>query len=221
MAPSMDALADDLVAESADLRALNLRLTREIAERERMQKELRVAEQTVQQSSKLAALGEMSAGVSHELNQPLAAMKTYLAGARLLLGGERPERPGAWYPATVLAGVAPGQPAHDEEVFGPVAAVIAARDEADAIRIANDSEFGLGSGVLTTDLARGERWNNHLGRGWPIAQRGMRAHRIVVPAPALNQDLGLAQTVEDLPIQQLVSVGHLRDADLADGVRHR
>lgn len=71
--------------ESADLRALNLRLTREIAERERMQKELRMAEQTVQQSSKLAVLGEMSAGVSHELNQPLAAMKTYLAGARLLL----------------------------------------------------------------------------------------------------------------------------------------
>ncbi|TWI29860.1 sensor histidine kinase [Paracoccus sulfuroxidans] len=77
--------------ESADLRALNNRLTREIAERERVQKELRVAEQTVQQSSKLAALGEMSAGVSHELNQPLAAMKTYLAGARLLLQRGRGE----------------------------------------------------------------------------------------------------------------------------------
>lgn len=77
--------------ESADLRALNQRLTREIAERERMQKELRVAEQSVQQSSKLAALGEMSAGVSHELNQPLAAMKTYLAGARVLLQRGRSE----------------------------------------------------------------------------------------------------------------------------------
>ena len=75
--------------ESADLRALNTRLTREIAERERVQRELRVAEQTVQQASKLAALGEMSAGVSHELNQPLAAMKTYLAGARLLLERDR------------------------------------------------------------------------------------------------------------------------------------
>lgn len=77
--------------ESADLRALNQRLTREIAERERVQKELRVAEQSVQQSSKLAALGEMSAGVSHELNQPLAAMKTYLAGARVLLQRGRSE----------------------------------------------------------------------------------------------------------------------------------
>jgi succinate-semialdehyde dehydrogenase/glutarate-semialdehyde dehydrogenase len=78
-------------------------------------------------------------------------------GARLLLGGNVPERPGAWYPATVLADVRPGQPVHDEEVFGPVAAIIAAEDEADAIRIANDSEFGLGSGVLTADLDRGRR----------------------------------------------------------------
>jgi succinate-semialdehyde dehydrogenase/glutarate-semialdehyde dehydrogenase len=78
-------------------------------------------------------------------------------GARLLLGGHVPDRPGAWYPATVLTNVLPGQPAHDEEVFGPVAAIIAANDEADAIRIANASEFGLGSGVLTSDLDRGRR----------------------------------------------------------------
>ncbi|HEX5258110.1 MAG TPA: NAD-dependent succinate-semialdehyde dehydrogenase [Sphingomicrobium sp.] len=78
-------------------------------------------------------------------------------GARLLLGGKVPDRAGAWYPATVLSGVRPGQPAHDEEVFGPVAAIIAADDEADAIRIANASEFGLGSGVLTGDLDRGRR----------------------------------------------------------------
>ena len=56
-----------------------------------------------------------------------------------------PDRPGAWYPATVLTDVRPGQPVHDDEVFGPVAAIIAAKDEADAIRIANDSPFGLGS----------------------------------------------------------------------------
>ena len=78
-------------------------------------------------------------------------------GARLLLGGEVLDRPGAWYPATVLTNVLPGQPAHDEEVFGPVAAIIAAADERDAIRIANASEFGLGSGVLTCDLDRGRR----------------------------------------------------------------
>ncbi len=77
--------------ESAELRALNMRLQREIAERERVQENLAVAEQTLAQSSKLAALGEMSAAVSHELNQPLAAMKTYLAGARLLLTRNRPD----------------------------------------------------------------------------------------------------------------------------------
>src|SRR5213079_1984904 len=82
-------------------------------------------------------------------------------GARLLLGGKVPDRAGAWYPATVLGDVRPGQPAHDEEVFGPVAAIIAADDEADAIRIANASEFGLGSGVLTSDLDRGRRIAAH------------------------------------------------------------
>jgi succinate-semialdehyde dehydrogenase/glutarate-semialdehyde dehydrogenase len=83
--------------------------------------------------------------------------RSLAAGARLLLGGEIPNRPGAWYPATVLTDVRPGQPAHDEEVFGPVAAIICAKDEADAIRIANDSEFGLGGAVLSRDLARAER----------------------------------------------------------------
>ncbi|WP_380051920.1 ATP-binding protein [Falsihalocynthiibacter sp. SS001] len=77
--------------ESAELRQLNQRLQREIAEREKVEKHLDMAEQTLAQSSKLAALGEMSAAVSHELNQPLAAMKTYLAGAKLLLQRKRPE----------------------------------------------------------------------------------------------------------------------------------
>ena len=77
--------------ESAQLRRLNMALQREIAERKRVQETLAVAEQTLEQSSKLAALGEMSAAVSHELNQPLAAMKTYLAGARLLLRRNRTE----------------------------------------------------------------------------------------------------------------------------------
>jgi two-component system C4-dicarboxylate transport sensor histidine kinase DctB len=77
--------------ESAELRALNQRLQWEIAERERVQETLAVAEQTLAQSSKLAALGEMSAAVSHELNQPLAAMKTYLAGAKLLMRRNRIE----------------------------------------------------------------------------------------------------------------------------------
>ncbi|OIP83160.1 MAG: two-component system sensor histidine kinase [Rhodobacterales bacterium CG2_30_65_12] len=77
--------------ESAELRQLNQALSREVAERRKAEANLQVAEQTLAQSSKLAALGEMSAAVSHELNQPLAAMKTYLAGAKLLLQRKRPE----------------------------------------------------------------------------------------------------------------------------------
>jgi two-component system C4-dicarboxylate transport sensor histidine kinase DctB len=75
--------------ESAELRRLNARLQREIAERQKAERNLEEAEQSLAQSQKLAALGEMSAAVSHELNQPLAAMKTYLAGARLLLHRRR------------------------------------------------------------------------------------------------------------------------------------
>jgi len=78
-------------------------------------------------------------------------------GAKLLLGGEILPGPGAFYPPTVLSGVGPGMPAYEEETFGPVAAIIAARDEADAIRIANNSTYGLGSAIFTRDAARGER----------------------------------------------------------------
>ena len=83
--------------------------------------------------------------------------KSVAGGARILLGGEVPRQPGAWYPATVLTNVTAGQPAHDEEVFGPVAAIISAKNEADGLRIVNDTRFGLGNAVLTRDLARGER----------------------------------------------------------------
>jgi succinate-semialdehyde dehydrogenase/glutarate-semialdehyde dehydrogenase len=78
-------------------------------------------------------------------------------GARRLLGGELPPGPGAFYPATVLSDVRPGTPAHDDELFGPVAAVIPVRDEAEAIRVANASRFGLGAAVFTRDAQRGER----------------------------------------------------------------
>jgi len=77
--------------ESEELRVLNRRLSSEIAARQRVERNLKDAEQSLEQASKLAALGQMSAAVSHELNQPLAAMKTYLAGARLLLNRRRQE----------------------------------------------------------------------------------------------------------------------------------
>lgn len=83
--------------------------------------------------------------------------RSVAAGARLVAGGEVPDQEGAWYPATILADVEPGMAVYEEETFGPVAAVIRAHDEQDAIRIANDTEFGLGAAVFTQDAARGER----------------------------------------------------------------
>jgi len=78
------------------------------------------------------------------------------AGARLLLGGQVPERPGFWYPATVLGGVRPGMAAFEEELFGPVAALCWARDEAEALEWAAATPYGLGASVFTRDLERGE-----------------------------------------------------------------
>jgi len=83
-------------------------------------------------------------------------VRSVATGARLVCGGTLPEGPGAYYPPTLLADVTPGQPAYVEELFGPVAAVIAARDEAEAIEIANDTRFGLGASIWTADTARGE-----------------------------------------------------------------
>jgi succinate-semialdehyde dehydrogenase/glutarate-semialdehyde dehydrogenase len=75
-------------------------------------------------------------------------------GAEILCGGAPAQGTGAYYPATVLANLAPGMPAYDDEIFGPVAAIIRARDDEDAMRLANESRYGLGGGIFCKDEDR-------------------------------------------------------------------
>jgi succinate-semialdehyde dehydrogenase/glutarate-semialdehyde dehydrogenase len=81
--------------------------------------------------------------------------RSVAAGATLRLGGTLPDGPGAFYPPTVLADVAPGNPAREEELFGPVASIIPVADEAEAIEVANETSFGLGAAVFTANEGRG------------------------------------------------------------------
>ncbi len=75
-------------------------------------------------------------------------------GATILCGGEAPDRIGAYYPATVLTDLAPGMPAYDDEIFGPVASIIRAKDDEDAMRLANESRYRLGGGIFSKDEKR-------------------------------------------------------------------
>jgi succinate-semialdehyde dehydrogenase/glutarate-semialdehyde dehydrogenase len=102
---------------------------------------------------------EVGPQARHDLRDELheQVVKSIEKGARCLLGGEIPAGDGAFYPPTVLTEVKKGMPAFDEELFGPVAAIIPVKDEKAAIAAANDSVFGLGAAVFTEDIARGER----------------------------------------------------------------
>lgn len=89
-----------------------------------------------------------------ELHQQV--LKSVEMGAKLLLGGKIPEGKGAYYPPTILTNVKPGMPAYNEELFGPVAALIKVKDEAEGIKAANDTSFGLGAAVFTKNKLHGE-----------------------------------------------------------------
>lgn len=89
-------------------------------------------------------------------------MATINEGATLLLGGELPSSEGNYYPATVLANVAPTMTAFRQEMFGPVAAITVARDADHALALANDSEFGLSATVFTADPIQAQRFADEL-----------------------------------------------------------
>ncbi len=96
---------------------------------------------------------QASFDLRNELHQQV--LRSIDQGANCLLGGDIPKSDGAYYPPTLLTNVKKGMPAYDEELFGPVAAVIKVKDEEEAIAVANDSPFGLGGAVFTRDIDRG------------------------------------------------------------------
>jgi succinate-semialdehyde dehydrogenase/glutarate-semialdehyde dehydrogenase len=97
--------------------------------------------------------------------------KTVRAGARVLTGGKPLDRPGNFYAPTVLTHIPEDSPAYKEELFGPVASVFRAKDVDDAIRIANDSRFGLGASAWTNDPKERERFINDLESGMVFINR--------------------------------------------------
>jgi len=98
-------------------------------------------------------LGPMARGnLRDELHRQVE--RSIAAGARCLLGGQVPDRAGFWYPATVLTGVTAGMPAYTEELFGPCASILPVANEAEALRVANDTVYGLGGAIFSRDEAR-------------------------------------------------------------------
>ena len=118
-----------------------------------------VAEMKKQQmgdpKDKKTAIGPLArTDLRDELHQQVR--ESIRQGAECILGGEIPKMEGAWYPATILKSVKPGMPAYNDELFGPVASIITVKDEEEAIKVANDTIFGLGAAVFTRDRKRGE-----------------------------------------------------------------
>ncbi|MFP4341805.1 MAG: NAD-dependent succinate-semialdehyde dehydrogenase [Cyclobacteriaceae bacterium] len=97
-------------------------------------------------------------------------------GAEVLLGGDRPDRKGAFFNATILGNLKPGMPAYDEEMFGPVASVFRCKDVEEAILIANDSPYGLGGSVWTRDIEKGKKVVRQVDSGAVYINKMMASH---------------------------------------------
>jgi succinate-semialdehyde dehydrogenase/glutarate-semialdehyde dehydrogenase len=126
-------------------------------------------------------------------------------GARLLCGGEIPDGAGAFYPPTVLSDVRKGMAAYGEELFGPVAAIISARDEAEAIATANDSDFGLGAGIITADLAHGERLAVEQVEAGSVFINGAVASNVALPFGGVKNS-GYGRELSHYGIKEFVNI---------------
>lgn len=131
-------------------------------------------------------------------------LKSVAQGAVLLTGGTIPDQPGAYYPPTVLGSVEPGMLAFDDEIFGPVAAIIEARDEAHAITLANQSVFGLGSAIFTGDKGRADRLARQIDAG-SVFINGLVKSDVRLPFGGVKQS-GYGRELSTFGIQEFVNI---------------
>jgi succinate-semialdehyde dehydrogenase/glutarate-semialdehyde dehydrogenase len=136
-------------------------------------------------------------------------------GARLLTGGRRGEGPGSYYPPTALADAPPGSPARSEEVFGPVAALFRVRDADEAIRLANETVFGLGAAAWTEDPAEQDRFARELEAG-AVFLNGMVASDPRLPFGGVKSS-GYGRELSVFGIREFVNVKTVWIGPAADG----
>jgi succinate-semialdehyde dehydrogenase/glutarate-semialdehyde dehydrogenase len=125
-------------------------------------------------------------------------------GASILTGGKRVEGPGNFFEPTVLGGVNSGMPVFREETFGPVAAVIRVNDAEEAIKVANDSEFGLGSAIWTADVERGQRMADRIEAGM-VFINGMVASDARLPFGGVKKS-GIGRELSSVGIKEFTNI---------------
>jgi succinate-semialdehyde dehydrogenase/glutarate-semialdehyde dehydrogenase len=125
-------------------------------------------------------------------------------GASILTGGKRVDGPGNFFEPTVLGGVNSSMPVFREETFGPVAAVIRVNDAVEAIKVANDSEFGLGSAIWTADVERGQRMADRIEAGM-VFINGMVASDARLPFGGVKKS-GIGRELSSVGIKEFTNI---------------
>ena len=134
------------------------------------------------------------------------------AGAKLLMGGKRIDRPGSFMAPTILTNIEPGNPAFREEFFGPVALFFRVKDEDEAVALANDSDFGLGGSVFTRDVARGKRVASRVETGMMFVNN-ISWSDAELPFGGIKNS-GYGRELGDMGIQQVVNKKLVRVASM-------